>query len=196
MNALKSLNLNSVLCHKNSRLFHVSLPEPLTRWWYFFYVVCFRLIKTLVTLRASSTSKFAASSSAKVEEGTDEFENSAVSMVPELEELREAEEKFNEDVERKRHVSRFPTYAAAKKYKMEIRDFKPLELNFRTLKFYQKTYALHGKASGIDPAISWPSEEELNKIIEEEKLCEMALKKKLQLYAKQRSSEVNRFNKV
>jgi hypothetical protein len=147
-------------------------------------------------MRASLTHTQFATEKAATSPNETEFENSAVDIVPELEELKEKEENFKNLIENKRYVGRFPTYSAEKKHRIEMRNFKPEEINFRPRDFYRKMYALHGATSGVDPATAWPSEQELDEMIEFEKNYDLSLQEKLQIYAQNRSSEINTFKKM
>ncbi|GAB6029132.1 hypothetical protein CHUAL_004910 [Chamberlinius hualienensis] len=99
----------------------------------------------------------------------------------------------NVDEEMKiRNISRMP------KHRQQLMDnhLKMPEILYdyqTTVKYQRKLYAKFGKESGIDPSISWPSKEEVQEKIEEDRVFEPPLQESLEKLRQLRSAELKDF---
>ena len=94
--------------------------------------------------------------------------------------------------ERKRYVGRFSKEKAELKHKGLI----PTEIDPYLLKisrYYRKMYAVHGKNSGVDAGLCWPTKSQLNSIIEHEKTYDLTLEQKIQMFVDKQRETLKKF---
>lgn len=114
---------------------------------------------------------------------------------PEYEELVEEQKRFQELIKKKQNVSRFPSAYVERKYKEGL----PTVIDAPILKnkqFFAKLYAHHGKAIGVDPAICWPTKDELKTVIEDERVYGLTLEQKIKILAERKMEEIKSLDKL
>ena len=153
------------------------------------------------TIRASISSSSSSSAADKKQNNNDDFEDfddtdgssstsgasKFLSTVPEVEESIEREADFRAYVEQMRNVSRFSKPSVQRKYygaalndETGLYDIQaPVTKLKSDQNVFRRALAKYGKASGVEPGVAWPHLDELNKIIEEEKTCELTLEQKV-----------------
>ena len=112
-------------------------------------------------------------------------------MTPEKEEKLEKEKLFVELITKKQCVSRFSTKNAENKFHCKLPMLPPNSLALGNKKFFRKIYARHGSESNVDPRVCWPSRDELQEIIDDEKNYDFSLKHKIDTIAKMKYDEAN-----
>jgi hypothetical protein len=146
------------------------------------------------TNKPDSSDIFATNSNVETSQN-DMFEITA--NIPEAEESMEKEQKFRMYVERMRDVSRFSKYTAEMNHRKKMPTYSDSEASYlKDPKYYRKIFARFGKASGIDPGVSWPSKTELQQIIKEEKEYDLTLKQKIDIFIQRKQNELNELEKM
>ena len=119
----------------------------------------------------------------KVEEN-DNVASDAEFLVPEREEKLENEKKYRDIIEKKRNVSRFPSEIVERRFNHQLPTIPADSVFLNKVKFFRKIYARFGEESNIDPSICWPTKNELNEMINDEKNYDLSFRRKVFLTAR------------
>ncbi|RNA39226.1 growth arrest and DNA damage-inducible s-interacting 1 [Brachionus plicatilis] len=117
--------------------------------------------------------------------------------IPEAEEAMERAEKYRNYIESKRNVSRFSRITAHNKYKNTFPTYSDPEADFlKSDNYFRKLYAKFGKESGIDVGLAWPSRDQLQQIINEEKEYDLTLEQKINALIERKSEQLSSYEKL
>lgn len=133
------------------------------------------------------------STESKASDIEDEFEDPNFTI--EREEKRENEEKFIELIEHKRNVSRFPTGKVETKFYNRVPMLTSDSWKLSQPKYFRKIYAKHGNQTQIDPGVCWPTKDELQEIIDDEKTYDLDLENKIKTVAESKYKDIDRLRK-
>jgi hypothetical protein len=114
---------------------------------------------------------------------------------PEYEELIEEQKRFQEYIKKKQNVSRFSSAYSERKYKEGLPTVIDAPI-LRNRQYFARLYARHGKEIGVDPAICWPTKDELKTIIEHEQIYDLTLEQKIKILAERKMEEIKALDKL
>ena len=139
--------------------------------------------------------EFASESTEKTE--VDQLDPDLMATIPEAEEAREREEAFHRKVQQMRNVSRFHKEKLARLHNREMPVFTdPENLMLKSTRLYRKLYAKHGRESGINPGLAWPTAQELDTKIKFESEKGLTLEKKIGILVERKMNEIEAEQKV